>query len=94
MSGVREVTINLRARRSQQDLIDRAARAAGKNRTDFMLEAACERAQHLLLDRTFFQLRGGDWQRFVRLLDAPPAPNAGLKRLLAAKPPWERLGGR
>jgi GNAT superfamily N-acetyltransferase len=29
----------------QRDLIDQAANLLGKNRSDFMLEAACERAQ-------------------------------------------------
>ena len=37
----RDVTINLRANRSQRAVIDRAAETLGKNRSDFMLEAAC-----------------------------------------------------
>lgn len=28
--------------------------------------------------------------QFSALLDAPPAPNLGLERLLAVKPPWSR----
>jgi len=35
----RDVTINLRANRRQRALIDRAAEATGKNRSDFVLEA-------------------------------------------------------
>lgn len=90
MSAVRDTTINIRARRAQQELIDRAALLAGRNRSDFMLEAACERAQHLLLDRTFFGLEGKAYRRFLKLLDAPARPNAALKRLLASRAPWER----
>ncbi len=37
----RDVTINLRANQRQRTLIDRAAQVLGKNRSDFMLEAAC-----------------------------------------------------
>ena len=37
----RDVTINLRANRNQRAVIDRAAKRLGKNRSDFMLEAAC-----------------------------------------------------
>ena len=37
---MRDVAINLRARPEQWDLIDRAAKLLGKNRSDFMLEAA------------------------------------------------------
>ena len=90
MPAVRDTTINIRARRAQQELIDRAARLAGRNRSDFMLEAACERAQHLLLDRTFFGLDGKAYRRFLKMLDAPARPNAALKRLLASRAPWER----
>jgi uncharacterized protein (DUF1778 family) len=38
---MRDAAINLRARPEQRDLIDQAARLLGKNRSDFMLEAAC-----------------------------------------------------
>ena len=40
----RDVSINLRANQRQRALIDRAAEALGKNRSDFMLEAACREA--------------------------------------------------
>src|SRR5258707_15050580 len=37
----RDETINLRATQRQKALIDRAADALGRNRSDFMLETAC-----------------------------------------------------
>lgn len=86
----REVAINLRARHGQRDLIDRAAEAQGKNRSEFMLQAACEKAQDVLLDRAFFALDKRKYGDFLRLLDAPVRPNPGLKRLLASAAPWER----
>ena len=60
-----------------------------KNRSDFMLEAACERAQAVLLDQVFFKLDADKFEQFVALLDAPPKPNPGLERLMAVKPVWE-----
>ncbi|WP_420827323.1 DUF1778 domain-containing protein [Halochromatium salexigens] len=36
-------------------MIDQAANLLGKNRSDFMLEAACERAQSVPLDQVYFQ---------------------------------------
>lgn len=87
---MRDSAINLRALPSQRELIDRAAKALGKNRSDFMLEAACERAQAVLLDRVFFNLDAKAFKQFNDLLDAPVKPNAGLKRLLAVKPPWKQ----
>ena len=58
---MREAAISLRAQPQQRDLIDHAASLLGKSRSDFMLEAACERAQSVLLDQVFFEL---DAERF------------------------------
>ncbi len=85
----REVTINLRARTAQRDLIDRAAESQGKNRTDFMLEAACEKAEQVLLDKTFFALDQARYKRFMELLEAP-VDSKGLAELLGSRAPWER----
>jgi uncharacterized protein (DUF1778 family) len=86
---VRNAAINLRALPEQRDLIDQAASAVGKNRSDFMLEAACERAQSVLLDQVFFRLDADKFEQFVALLDAPPKPNTGLERLMAVNAPWD-----
>jgi uncharacterized protein (DUF1778 family) len=86
---LRDVTINLRANQRQRALIDRAAATLGKNRSDFMLEAACREAGALLLDRRFFLLDAKAYKRFTAALDKPPADNARLRRLLSSKPPWE-----
>jgi uncharacterized protein (DUF1778 family) len=86
---MRDAAINLRARPEQRELIDRAVAMLGKNRSDFMLEAACERARAVLLDQAFFQLDAQRFQAFMQQLDAPAAPNAGLERLMAVQPPWQ-----
>lgn len=86
---MRAAAINLRALPEQRDLIDHAANLLGKNRSDFMLEAACERAQSVLLDQVFFGLDTEKFQQFIAMLDAPPSANAGLERLMAVKAPWE-----
>ena len=71
-----------------RDLIDQAASLLGKNRSDFMLETACERAQAVVLDQVFFSLDADKFRQFTALLDAPPGPNPGLERLMAVKAPW------
>ena len=86
----RDVTINLRANQRQRALIDRAAETLGKNRSDFMLEAACRAADSVLLDRRLFLLDEKAYKRFTAALDKPPADNPKLRRLLAARAPWER----
>ena len=85
---MRDAAINLRALPAQRDLIDLAAQLLGKNRSDFMLEAACDKAQAVVLDQVFFSLDADKFRQFNELLDAPPAPNAGLERLMAVKAPW------
>jgi uncharacterized protein (DUF1778 family) len=85
----RDVTINIRVHQAQRDLIDRAAEALGKNRSDFMLETACREAEAVLLDRRMFLLDDNKFQQFVELLDAPPSANENLRKLLTTSSPWE-----
>lgn len=85
----RDVNINLRASRKQRELIDWAAEALGKNRSDFMLEASCREAESVLLDRRYFTLDAKRFARFTALLDSPPAASPKLGGLLATKAPWE-----
>ena len=87
---MRDAAINLRARPEQRDIIDQAAQLLGKNRSDFMLEAACDKAQSVLLDQVFFRLDAAKFRQFTKLLDAPAADNQGLERLMAVRPAWSR----
>ena len=84
-----DVTINLRANRNQRAVIDRAAKRLGKNRSDFMLEAACREAEAVLLDQRYFHLDEKDFKKFIAALDEAPAFNPRLRRLLRMKAPWE-----
>lgn len=82
-----DAAINLRALPEQRDLIDHAASLLGKNRSDFMLEAACERAQAVVLDQVFFCMDSDKFKQFTIMLDAPPSHNSGLERLMAVTAP-------
>jgi len=88
---MRDAAINLRALPEQRDLIDHAATLLGKNRSDFMLEAACSAAQAAILDQVFFSLNTDKFQQFTAMLDAPPNPNPGLERLMAVTAPWAAI---
>ena len=85
---MRDAAINLRALPEQRDLIDQAASLLGKNRSDFMLEAACDRAQAVLLDQVFFSLDAEKFREFNAILDAPASRNPGLERLMGVTAPW------
>ncbi len=88
--AARDVSINLRASSQQRSLIDRAAEAVGKSRSDFMLEAARREAESVLLDRRYFALDAEAFNAFMAKLDAPPQADARLRRLLREKAPWDR----
>ena len=82
-------TLNFRVKAEDRNLIDRAARLLGKSRTDFMLESARKAAQDALLDQTLFKVGPKVYEQFVARLDAPPAPNKKLRRMMTAKAPWD-----
>jgi uncharacterized protein (DUF1778 family) len=89
VSKTRDVTINIRAKQNQRDLIDHAAEIQGKSRSEFMLESAYQKAQDVLLDRSFFGVDELKFKQFVALLDAPPTRNEKLHTLLTTKSLWD-----
>ena len=82
-------TLNLRIKPEDRNLIDMAANIQGKNRTDFILEAARQAAEETLLDRTIFWVSPQAYAEFLALLDAPPQPNERLRKTIQTPAPWE-----
>ena len=89
-TAARTRTINIRIEEERRTLIDRAAEAAGKDRTQFVLDAATREATTVLLDQRYFQLDSDAFAKFNAALDASPAENPRLRALLSRKAPWER----
>jgi uncharacterized protein (DUF1778 family) len=83
-------TVNLRVPQETRELIDNAAAALGKSRTEFMLESARREAIDVLLDQRLFVLTPEQHEEFMRILDNPPPPNEALKKLMRSTPPWEK----
>jgi uncharacterized protein (DUF1778 family) len=83
-------TINLRVPEKTRELIDTAAAAVGKSRTEFMLDSARQRAIDVLLDQRLFVLDPEQYDAFVHALDNPPPAGAKLKALMNKKPLWEK----
>lgn len=83
------VTISIRAKAGQRDLIDQAAERLGRSRSDFMLEAACRQAEDVLLDQTYFALDTKSFAAFQAMLDKPPGFTDRLRRTLKARAPWD-----
>ena len=82
-------TLNIRIKPEVRGLIDRAAALAGKNRTDFVLDAARQAAEDALLNRTVFTVSPKAYAEFLKRLDAPPKPNERLRRTMRTAAPWD-----
>jgi uncharacterized protein (DUF1778 family) len=83
-------TLNLRIKPEVRGLIDRAAKARGKNRTDFILDAARAAAEEALLDQALLVVNPEAYTEFVVRLDRAPAPNPRLLKTLQTPAPWDR----
>ncbi len=86
---VKREALNLRIKPEIRELIDRAAALAGKNRTEFVLDAARRAAEDALLDRTVFAINGKAYRQFLKRLDAPPKPTKRLLKSMQTPAPWE-----
>ena len=86
-SAARSRNINLRVASEMRGLIDQAARAAGKTRTAFILDATRRAAEEALLDQTYVRVDRTTYRAFLEVLDRPPS-GEGFERLMAARKPW------
>ncbi len=88
-TAIREASINIRALKTQRDLIDKAAVICNKTRSDFVLEAACREAENVLLDQRLVLLDDKTFDAFKTALNAPVTENPALHNLLSKRAPWE-----
>lgn len=86
----RRGSINLRIEAGTRQLIDQAAEALGKTRTEFMVESARNQAIDVLLDQRLYVLNDERFDVFMNALDHPPAPGPKLKALLRKVPAWQK----
>lgn len=82
-------TLNIRIKPEERGLIDRAAKARGKNRTEFVLEAARIAAEEAILDQAVISVTPEAYQAFLEQLDLPPEPNVRLRKTLQTPAPWD-----
>ena len=87
---VKRETLNIRIKPEERNLIDRAAKTRGKNRTDFILEAARLAAEDALLDQVIISVSPEAYSEFLARLDMPPKPNERLRKTMQTPAPWER----
>lgn len=74
--------LNLRINPAERDLIDRPAKAKGKNRTDFVLEFACSAEDEALIGQRIIMADPDVYQGFLTRLDPAPAPNIAQRKAM------------
>ena len=82
-SPSRSEKLDLRLTPEAKRRITAAAEAQQRTVSEFVLQSALDRADEALADRRVFRLDAEQWEKFLAALDAPPRPNARMKRLLS-----------
>ncbi len=82
-------TLNIRIKPEVRDLIDRAAKSRGKNRTDFILDSARLAAEDALLDQVIMTVSPQAFEQFRARLDMQPNSNDRLRKTMLTFAPWE-----
>ena len=88
MTAIRD-TLNMRIKPEDRSLFDWAAKAQGKTRTEFILEAARKAAEDALLDRSLVRVDPDAYAAFLDRLDKPLEPSDRLKQTMRSKVPWD-----
>ena len=81
--------LSLRISTKDRMLIDRAAEATHKSRTEFLLDSARAAATDALLDRNLFVLTHEEFKKFEKALKAAPRTSDIAKELKKRPSPWK-----
>lgn len=84
-----EVCFTLRGDARVKDLIAFAAKERHTSLSQFMIEAALEKAQQILAEKRHFILDEAQWQAFTSLLDRSVQEKPALRKLLQEKSVFE-----
>ncbi|MDA3896619.1 MAG: DUF1778 domain-containing protein [Desulfobacteraceae bacterium] len=86
----KQLTAIIRIKPEERNLIDRAARLRGKNRTDFILDAVRLAAEEALYDQAIIAADPEAYAKFLARLDMQPYPGDGLRKTMQTPVPWEK----
>jgi uncharacterized protein (DUF1778 family) len=85
----KSAAINMRVEPEEQALVDRAAALKNLDRSAFIMGAACERAEQVILEQSLLQFSDDQLSSFMTALEQPLRENPALKKLLGRKPQWD-----
>jgi uncharacterized protein (DUF1778 family) len=70
----------------KRDLIDIAVAMSGSDRTSFILDAACKKAEEVILDQRLFSLAGREFDVYEQAIQSNPVKNSECQRQLLERP--------
>ena len=89
MPATRSEKLDLRLTPQAKQRLYAAAQAEQRSVSEFVLQAALERADETLADRRVFSLSSEQWAKFQAALDAPPRDLPRLRKLLNTPGPFD-----
>ena len=89
MDEAKSEPIAIRWAQSDLEVINKARLIKRQNHSEFVREAALDRARETMLDNNFYELSLKNFIEFEKILAAPAKKNSKLKAILNSKSPWE-----
>ncbi len=83
-------TLQIRIDTAERGLIERAAKAAGKNVDDFIQNSLMCSADEVLLNQNLVVTTPSTYAEFLKRLDAPAQPSERLQKTMQIATPWAR----
>jgi len=78
-SRAKDIRIEMRASQAQREILDRATATCGLSMTDFVLNAALERAREVLEQNNKIILKNDEFDHFMAVCNEAREPNKALK---------------
>lgn len=89
----KDYPVSMRLPEADIALIDRAASARGRSRTDFVREAAVRAAEDVLMDQRLVRMSAEGFAEFITLIEQPAEAIPALVDVLRRPAPWDMPSG-
>lgn len=89
-ASAKSMQLNMRVNPAQRDVIARAAKLRHKTLTEFVIEAATEAAEDVLLSQRLYIVNDDQIEEFLRVMDSPVSENPVLRENLSKPAPWDQ----
>jgi uncharacterized protein (DUF1778 family) len=89
-SNPKSKQLNMRVNPAQRDVIARAAKLRHKTLTEFVIEAATEAAEDVLLKQRLYMASDDQIKELLQVMDSPVSENPALQDTLGKPAPWDQ----